>query len=44
MSGWIKIIVSSMPATRRFADDIGTDGYGEISVSAVALLRSLLRK
>jgi corrinoid protein of di/trimethylamine methyltransferase len=38
----LKVIVGGAPVTRRWADEIGADGYAPDAVSAVALVRSLL--
>jgi corrinoid protein of di/trimethylamine methyltransferase len=40
----VKIIVGGAPVTRRWAEEIGADGYGKDAQSAVALVRSLLEK
>jgi corrinoid protein of di/trimethylamine methyltransferase len=38
----LKVIVGGAPVTRRWADEIGADGYAPDAVSAVALVRSLM--
>src|SRR5579862_97656 len=38
----IKIIVGGAPVTRRWAEEIGADGYAKDAIAAVALVRSLL--
>ena len=38
----VKIIVGGAPVTRRWAEEIGADGYGADAFRAVALVRSLL--
>ncbi len=40
----LKVIVGGAPVTRRWAEEIGADGYGKDAVSAVALAKSLLQK
>jgi corrinoid protein of di/trimethylamine methyltransferase len=39
----VKVIVGGAPVTRRWAEEIGADGYAADAVSAVALVRSLLQ-
>lgn len=38
----VKVIVGGAPVTRRWADEIGADGYAPDAVSAVALVQSLI--
>ena len=38
----VKIIIGGAPVTRRWAEEIGADGYGKDAFSAVTLARSLL--
>jgi trimethylamine corrinoid protein len=38
----VKIIVGGAPVTRRWAEEIGADGYGKDAVGAVALAKSLV--
>lgn len=38
----VKIIIGGAPVTRRWAEEIGADGFGKDAFSAVALARSLL--
>ncbi len=38
----LKIIVGGAPVTRRWAEEIGADGYAKDAISAVALVKSLL--
>ncbi len=38
----VKVIVGGAPVTRRFAEEIGADGYGENAAVAVNLARRLL--
>jgi corrinoid protein of di/trimethylamine methyltransferase len=38
----VKIIVGGAPITRKFADEIGADGYTETAVGAVALARKVM--
>ena len=38
----VKVIVGGAPVTKRWADEIGADGYSEDGVSAVALARRLV--
>jgi methanogenic corrinoid protein MtbC1 len=40
----VKVIVGGAPVTRRWAEEIGADGYGKDAQSAVALVRSLVEK
>lgn len=40
----IKIMVGGAPVTRRWADEIGADGYAKDAMSAVALARELMQK
>jgi corrinoid protein of di/trimethylamine methyltransferase len=39
----VKVIVGGAPVTRRWAEEIGADGYGKDAVSAVALVKELLK-
>jgi methanogenic corrinoid protein MtbC1 len=38
----IKIMVGGAPVTRRWAEEIGADGYAKDAMSAVALARDLM--
>jgi 5-methyltetrahydrofolate--homocysteine methyltransferase len=40
----IKVIVGGAPVTKKFADEIGADGFGENAGSAVSVARSLVGK
>ncbi|HLK33791.1 MAG TPA: corrinoid protein [Terriglobales bacterium] len=40
----VKIIVGGAPVTRKWAEEIGADGYGKDAVGAVALAKSLMEK
>ena len=40
----IKVMVGGAPVTRRWADDIGADGYAKDAMSAVDLARELMQK
>jgi len=40
--GSVKIIVGGAPVTKRFADEIGADGYADNAASALALARQLM--
>lgn len=40
----VKIIVGGAPVTRKWAEEIGADGYGKDAVGAVALAKSLVGK
>lgn len=40
----VKIIVGGAPVTRRWAEEIGADGYAKDAISAVALVRNLLAR
>ncbi|HZQ68049.1 MAG TPA: corrinoid protein [Terriglobales bacterium] len=39
----VKVIVGGAPVTRRWADEIGADGYGKDAVSAVELVKELVK-
>ncbi len=39
-----KVLVGGAPASRRWADEIGADGYAENAVAAVKLVRSLAER
>lgn len=40
----VKVMVGGAPVTRRWADEIGADGYAKDAMSAVALARELMQK
>lgn len=40
----LKVIVGGAPVTRRWADEIGADGYAKDAMSAVALARELMQE
>jgi corrinoid protein of di/trimethylamine methyltransferase len=40
----VKVMVGGAPVTRRWAEEIGADGYAKDAVSAVALARDLVQK
>jgi methanogenic corrinoid protein MtbC1 len=40
----VKIMVGGAPVTRRWADEIGADGYAKDAMSAVDLARQLMAK
>ena len=40
----VRIIVGGAPVTQRWAEEIGADGYAKDAMSAVALVRNLLRR
>ena len=40
----LKVMVGGAPVTRRWADEIGADGYAKDAMSAVALARELMQK
>jgi methylmalonyl-CoA mutase cobalamin-binding domain/chain len=40
----IKVMVGGAPVTRRWAEEIGADGYAKDAMSAVALARSLMEQ
>lgn len=40
----VKIMVGGAPVTRRWADEIGADGYAKDAMSAVALARDLMQQ
>jgi methanogenic corrinoid protein MtbC1 len=40
----VKVIVGGAPVTRKWAEEIGADGYGKDAVGAVALAKSLVGK
>jgi len=39
----VKVIVGGAPVTRRWAEEIGADGYGKDAAGAVALVQSLMQ-
>lgn len=42
LRGSVKVIVGGAPVTRRWAEEIGADGYAPDAISAVALVQSLM--
>jgi len=40
----VKVIVGGAPVTRKWAEEIGADGYGKDAISAVALAKTLMAK
>jgi methanogenic corrinoid protein MtbC1 len=40
----VKIMVGGAPVTRRWADEIGADGYAKDAMSAVDLARQLMER
>lgn len=40
----VKVMVGGAPVTKKWADEIGADGYGKDAVSAVSLAKALLEK
>jgi corrinoid protein of di/trimethylamine methyltransferase len=40
----VKVIVGGAPVTRRWAEDIGADGYSKDAAGAVSLVQGLLRR
>ena len=40
----VKVIVGGAPVTRRWAEEIGADGYGKDALSAVTLVKNLVQK
>jgi 5-methyltetrahydrofolate--homocysteine methyltransferase len=38
----VKVLVGGAPVTKKYADDIGADGYGENAGSAVSVARALM--
>jgi corrinoid protein of di/trimethylamine methyltransferase len=40
----VKVIVGGAPVTRRWAEEIGADGYGKDAIAAVALAKGLIQK
>lgn len=40
----VKVMVGGAPVTRRWADEIGADGYAKDAMSAVALARDLMQQ
>jgi 5-methyltetrahydrofolate--homocysteine methyltransferase len=38
----VKVLVGGAPVTRRFANEIGADGYGESAPGAVSLVRQII--
>ena len=39
----VKVIVGGAPVTRKWADEIGADGYGRDAASAVSVVKSLMK-
>jgi methanogenic corrinoid protein MtbC1 len=39
----LRIIIGGAPVTRKFADEIGADGYADNAATAVDLIKSLLQ-
>ncbi|MDX2152569.1 MAG: corrinoid protein [Bryobacteraceae bacterium] len=39
----VKVLVGGAPVTRRFAEEIGADGYGENATAAVTLARKMVQ-
>jgi methanogenic corrinoid protein MtbC1 len=39
----VKVVVGGAPATRRWAEEIGADGYAKDAAAAVTLMQSLMR-
>jgi corrinoid protein of di/trimethylamine methyltransferase len=44
MRAQVKVIVGGAPVTRRWADEIGADGYAKDAMSAVALAEELMQQ
>ena len=44
LRGQVKVMVGGAPVTRRWADEIGADGYAKDAMSAVALARELMNQ
>jgi methanogenic corrinoid protein MtbC1 len=42
LRGQVKIMIGGAPVTRKYAEEVGADGYSESATGAVALARSLL--
>jgi corrinoid protein of di/trimethylamine methyltransferase len=40
----VKVVVGGAPVTRRWAEEIGADGYGKDAAGAVALVKSLINR
>lgn len=40
----VKIMVGGAPVTRRWAEEIGADGYGKDAITAVSLAKTLMEK
>ena len=40
----VKVMVGGAPVTRKWAEEIGADGYAKDAMSAVALARSLMEQ
>ena len=40
----VKVMVGGAPVTRKWAEEIGADGYGKDALSAVALAKTLMEK
>ncbi|MFZ0806259.1 MAG: corrinoid protein [Candidatus Sulfotelmatobacter sp.] len=44
LRGQVKVMVGGAPVTRRWAEEIGADGYAKDAMSAVELARDLMQK
>lgn len=42
--GRVKVMVGGAPVTKKFADEIGADGYGENASAAVSVARTLMTR
>jgi methanogenic corrinoid protein MtbC1 len=42
LRGQVKIMIGGAPVTRRYAEEVGADGYSESATGAVALARAML--
>jgi len=38
----VKVLIGGAPITKRYADEIGADGYGESAAGAVALAKQVM--
>ena len=40
--GSVKVMIGGAPVTKRFADEIGADGYADNAAAALAMARQLI--
>jgi methanogenic corrinoid protein MtbC1 len=44
LTGSFEILVGGAPVTKKWAEDIGADGYAENAMNAVSLVSNLMKK